>query len=85
MKAIRHFYFARKNKFDVIDFQNVTLSGGVAVGAIADLMIQPGGAFIAGSLCGVVSTLGYRVIQVSSHFEVVLTTQNIYLMKRNEL
>ena len=55
----------RKNKFDVVDFQNATLSGGVAVGAIADLMIQPGGAFIAGSLCGVVSTLGYRVLQVS--------------------
>ena len=54
----------RKNKFDAVDFQNATLSGGVAVGAIADLMIQPGGAFIAGSLCGVVSTLGYRVIQV---------------------
>ena len=27
-------------------------------------MIQPGGAFIAGTLCGIVSTLGYRVIQV---------------------
>ena len=58
------FTLVRKNKFDVVDFQNATLSGGVAVGAIADLMIQPGGAFIAGSLCGVVSTLGYRVIQV---------------------
>ena len=54
----------RKNKFDVVDFQNATLSGGVAVGAIADLMIQPGGAFIAGSLCGAVSTLGYRIMQV---------------------
>ena len=54
----------RGNKFDVVDFQNATLSGGVAVGAIADLMIQPGGAFIAGTLCGIVSTLGYRVIQV---------------------
>ena len=47
-----------------MDFQNATLSGGVAVGAIADLMIQPYGAFIAGSLCGVVSTLGYKVVQV---------------------
>ena len=27
-------------------------------------MIQPGGAFIAGTLCGIVSTIGYRVIQV---------------------
>ena len=78
MKAIKYFYFARKNKFDVIDFQNATLSGGVAVGAIADLMIQPGGAFIAGSLCGVVSTLGYRVIQVSPYFEIVLTFKPVY-------
>ena len=52
------------NKFDAVDFQNATLSGGVAVGAIADLMIQPGGAFIAGSLCGAISTLGYRILQV---------------------
>ena len=56
--------FCRGNKFDAVDFQNATLSGGVAVGAIADLMIQPGGAFIAGSLCGAISTLGYRIIQV---------------------
>ena len=68
----------RKNKFDVVDFQNATLSGGVAVGAIADLMIQPGGAFIAGSLCGVVSTLGYRVIQVIvvSWLHIVITILN---------
>ena len=58
------FSFFRGNKFDAVDFQNATLSGGVAVGAIADLMIQPGGAFIAGSLCGAISTLGYRILQV---------------------
>ena len=55
----------RKNKFDAMDFQNATLSGGVAVGAIANLMIQPGGAFIVGTICGVLSSLGYRVKQVS--------------------
>ena len=54
----------RRNKFDVVDIQNATLSGGVAVGALADLMIQPYGAFVAGSLCGVVSTLGYKLLQV---------------------
>ena len=63
MYEIENFFF-KGNKFDVVDFQNATLSGGVAVGAIADLMIQPGGAFIAGTLCGIVSTIGYRVIQV---------------------
>ena len=40
------------------------MSGGVAVGAIADLMLQPGGAFVMGTICGVVSAFGYRVLQV---------------------
>ena len=47
-----------------MDIQNATLSGGVAVGALADLMIQPGGAFVMGSICGIVSSLGYRLFQV---------------------
>ena len=50
----------------MVDIQNATLSGGVAVGAIADLMIQPYGAFMAGTLCGSVSTLGYRILQVQT-------------------
>ena len=58
------FSFLSQYKFSADDFQKAALSGGVAVGAIADLMIQPGGAFIAGTLSGVVSSLGYRVIQV---------------------
>ena len=57
--------FNSHNKLDIVDIQNASLSGGVAVGAIADLMIQPYGAFFMGSLCGVVSTLGYRLLMVS--------------------
>ena len=49
----------------MVDIQNATLSGGVAVGAVADMMIQPYGAFFLGSICGVVSTLGYRLLQVT--------------------
>ena len=41
------------------------MSGGVAVGAVADLMIQPYGAMIAGSLAGMISTFGYQVVQVT--------------------
>ena len=59
-----NFLHSRRKKFDIVDIQNATLSGGVAVGAIADLMIQPYGAFIAGTLTGTVSTLGYRYLQV---------------------
>ena len=50
----------------MVDLQNATLSGGVAVGAIADLMIQPYGAFLIGSFVGTISCLGYRVLQVSN-------------------
>ena len=60
-----NFYISSQNKIDIVDVQNASLSGGVAVGAVADLMIQPYGAFFLGSLCGVVSTLGYRVLQVN--------------------
>ena len=47
----------------MVDIQNATLSGGVAVGAIADLMIQPYGAFLAGTFTGLVSCWGYRIAQ----------------------
>jgi hypothetical protein len=53
-----------KHRFDIIDLQNASLSGGVAVGAIADLMLQPFGALIAGTLTGTISTLGFRWLQV---------------------
>ena len=62
----------RKQRFQVVDIQNATLSGGVAVGAIADLMLQPGGAFVMGTITGMVSAFGYRVIQVSSISSVLI-------------
>ena len=36
--------------------------GGVIVGATADLMLQPYGAFLAGCVAGLVATFGYQVI-----------------------
>ena len=57
-------FFNSGQKFDMVDIQNATLSGGVAVGAVADLMIHPYGAFIAGTVTGIISCLGYRVLQV---------------------
>lgn len=38
--------------------------GGVAVGAVADLMIRPYGALIIGSIAGILSTIGYAYITV---------------------
>ena len=70
-----------QNKIDIVDVQNASLSGGVAVGAIADLMIQPYGAFFMGSLCGIVSTLGYRLLQVSDNATIILIPfLDIYLL-----
>ena len=44
--------------------QNATLAGGVAVGACADLMLTPGGAVVVGALAGILSTCGFKFIQV---------------------
>ena len=38
----------------------------MAVGAIADLMIEPYGALLIGSITGTISCLGFRVLQVST-------------------
>jgi hypothetical protein len=50
------------------DIANASLSGGVAVGAIADLMLQPYAALIAGTLTGAASTLGFRKLQAIKSF-----------------
>ena len=55
--------FGEGRKFQAVDVQNATLAGGVIVGATADLMLQPYGAFLAGCFAGLVSTFGYQVIQ----------------------
>ena len=51
-------------KMNIVDAQNACLAGGVAVGAIADLSLQPYGAMVIGSAVGILSTVGYQVIQV---------------------
>ena len=43
------------------NYTQTDLPGGVIVGATADLMLQPYGAFLAGSVGGLVATFGYQV------------------------
>lgn len=51
-------------KFNMVHIQNASLAGGVAVGAVADLMIQPVGALVIGSAAGLLSTAGYVYLTV---------------------
>lgn len=50
-----------------VHIQNSTLAGGVAVGTAAEFMLMPYGSLIVGFCCGVISTLGYIFLTVSSH------------------
>ncbi|CAD7944256.1 unnamed protein product [Amoebophrya sp. A25] len=50
------------HKLDMVDIQNATLAGGVAVGSSADLVIDPWSALMIGFLAGAVSVCGYVYI-----------------------
>ncbi|KAJ3586101.1 hypothetical protein NHX12_012502 [Muraenolepis orangiensis] len=49
-------------KLTMADVQNVTLAGGVTVGATADMMISPAGAYALGAVGGAACMLGYRYL-----------------------
>ena len=46
--------------------QNATLAGGVAVGSIADMVLQPWGAILVGFTAGSISVFGYNFLTVST-------------------
>ena len=48
-----------------VHIQNATLAGGVAVGAVADMVIEPWGALLIGFCSGAISVLGYTYLSVS--------------------
>jgi hypothetical protein len=54
------------------------LAGGVAVGAVADMAIQPFGAMIIGSLAGIISTLGFQYITPNLNGEILHDTCDYY-------
>ncbi|CAL8235587.1 unnamed protein product [Boreogadus saida] len=52
----------RTGKLTMADIQNVTLAGGVAVGASVDMMISPAGAYALGMMGCAACMLGYRYL-----------------------
>jgi len=52
-----------ENKFDMVDVQNATLAGGVAIGTCCDMYVTPGGALTVGCFAGAWSVFGYTRIQ----------------------
>ncbi|KAI5638916.1 ammonium transporter family domain-containing protein [Phthorimaea operculella] len=51
-----------EGKFDMVHVQNSTLAGGVAVGAVANMYVSPGGAIAIGTAAGIISVLGYKYL-----------------------
>uniref|UniRef100_A0A7S1M0R2 Ammonium transporter AmtB-like domain-containing protein n=1 Tax=Alexandrium catenella TaxID=2925 RepID=A0A7S1M0R2_ALECA len=47
------------HKLDMVDIQNASLAGGVAVGSSADLLIGPAGSLAIGLVAGCLSVVGY--------------------------
>jgi ammonium transporter Rh len=52
-----------EKKFDMVDVQNASIAGGVAVGTTSNMMLGPAGAQIIGFLAGLLSVTGYVYIQ----------------------
>ena len=50
-----------------VHVQNATLAGGVAVGTVSNMAINPFGALLIGSCAGALSTVGYVYISVSKN------------------
>ena len=61
----------KHKKFVMEHIQNATLAGGVAIGAVADLMVGPWVALTIGSIAGIISVLGYDILSVRIQFNFV--------------
>lgn len=55
--------FPPPGKFDMVDIQNATLAGGVAIGGAADFRLSPLGALIVGLIAAILSATGFAFVQ----------------------
>jgi len=62
--AVTFSYSALLNdgKFEIVEIQNATLAGGVAIGCSSDLVIGPWGALLIGFVAGTISTFGFKYL-----------------------
>lgn len=56
-------WFSKDASFRPVDIQNATLAGGVAIGAIANLTLNPVLCILVGMISGSVSTFGFAKLQ----------------------
>ncbi|CAL4060028.1 unnamed protein product, partial [Meganyctiphanes norvegica] len=54
-------------KFDMVHIANASLAGGVVMGSIGDMMVQPAGALGAGCAAGLICSLGFTYITPWMH------------------
>jgi len=55
--------FRKEHKLSMVDVQNATLAGGVAMGSSASMAVYPGGALGIGCIAGLLSCVGYNYVQ----------------------
>lgn len=55
--------FRKEHRFSMVDVQNATLAGGVAMGSSTSMAVYPGGALGIGCLAGLLSCVGYNYVQ----------------------
>jgi ammonium transporter Rh len=55
-------YYFRAAKFSMVDIQNATLAGAVAIGTTANMALAPGGALAVGLTAGLVSVIGFTKV-----------------------
>ena len=59
-------------KFVMEHVQNATLAGGVAIGAVADLLVGPWAALTIGSMAGMICVFGFNHITVKQYIQIML-------------
>jgi ammonium transporter Rh len=65
-------FWRKERVFNMVDIQNATLAGGVAMGSAADMAVHPAFALLIGAIAGTISVFGFSKLQglVESHLHI---------------